>query len=398
MNKFEDKLTSNRVINLPDGHKVRLLGAFDTIVNEADGAIRPIRLPYPCFAEFPHRDFDSIRTVVSNCSGTRIEFMTEADSVKLTVRCTRVDYSEMPGIVNDFVACVNGVVKKEITPSADTAECISRAGSLVSKQIFRQSSTLEFSGLGKGEKTVTIWLPPALIVDLLGLDAMSPIRISQESHSPKWLHYGSSISHCHTVKSPLSVWPVVSATISGYEIMNMGFSGQCMLDPFVARTIAHSDADVITISAGVNIVGARSMDLRTFPPAVHNFLDIIRERKPNTPIVLISSILWPGSDNIPGPSDMRFNKDGSVTCYSYGDKADIAKGAMTLSASREELRQITDERRKTDKNLFYLNGLLLFGSDDVGKFQLLDGLHPTEALYKEIGRRFSRLVFQGLLA
>ena len=112
------------------------------------------------------------------------------------------------------------------------------------------------------------------------------------------------------------------------------------------------------------------------------------------PIVLVSSIYWPDSDDVPGPSDVRFHDDGSVTCYSYGDRKEIAVGALTLEQSREELQHVTQVRHDTyGENIQYLDGLTLFGPSDVGNFCLPDGLHPDAQLYAEIARRFSCQVF-----
>lgn len=243
---------------------------------------------------------------------------------------------------------------------------------------------------------MVIWLPQTVIVDLLGVSGVhgEPVEAAEESSTPRWLHYGSSISHCHTPSSPLQVWPVLAAGLNDLEVTNLGFAGQCMLDPYVAKAIAASDADVITLSVGVNITGARAMNQRTFTPALHGFLDVIRERHPDTPIVLVSSIYWPDSDDVPGPSDVRFHDDGSVTCYSYGDRKEIAVGALTLEQSREELQHVTQVRHDTyGENIQYLDGLTLFGPSDVGNFCLPDGLHPDAQLYAEIARRFSCQVF-----
>lgn len=166
-----------------------------------------------------------------------------------------------------------------------------------------------------------------------------------------------------------------------------------MLDPFVADAIAATDADVITVSVGVNLTGARSMDQRTFVPAFHGFIDRIRTQHPDTPIVVISSILWPGSEDVPGPSDVRFFDDGSMQCYSYGNAADIAKGALTLAESRRHLEYAVRVRAERGEAIAYLDGTRLYGESDVAEYPLPDGLHPDARLYQEIARRFTEFVF-----
>lgn len=82
---------------------------------------------------------------------------------------------------------------------------------------------------------------------------------------------------------------------------NLGVSGNCMLDPFVARTIRDLDVDAISLFIGIKILGGDTMRERTFAPAVHGFLDMIREGHPDTPIVVISPIFCPSAEDRPGP-------------------------------------------------------------------------------------------------
>lgn len=43
------------------------------------------------------------------------------------------------------------------------------------------------------------------------------------------------------------------------------------------------------------------MRLRAFGPAVHGFLDTLREGHPTTPLLVISPIYCPLHENTPGP-------------------------------------------------------------------------------------------------
>lgn len=389
----------SRVLELPEGGSVRLHGAFDVqdiVIGDVRG-LRPIRLPESSFVQFAPYERESMRTVISGCSGVHLRVETEATSVALKVRCFRVDYGELKSTANGFVACVDGKTVSEVESSVDFIEHVEgRDGRTSVSEKVKESSTVVFDGLPAGRKTVTIWLPQTMMVDLIGIQGADgePVEAAADSMSPRWLHYGSSISHCHTPALPTQVWPVIVSEKNGLELTNLGFAGQCMLDPYVARAVAASDADVITMSVGVNITGARTMNQRTFVPALHGFLDIVREKHPTTPIVLMSSIYWPESDDVPGPADVRFNDDGSVTCYCYGDKKDIPLGALTLEESRNELRELVQTRREAyGEPLYYVDGLTMFGPSDVNDYTLPDGLHPDARLYAEIARRFSASVF-----
>ncbi|MGO4680181.1 SGNH/GDSL hydrolase family protein [Microbacterium sp. 2MCAF23] len=376
-------------VSLPSG-TVRVEGHLD-LIETADG-VRPVRIPVSQWSHFPPAG-EILRAMASNASGVRLRVHTEATRLTLGVRCTRIRIgeAERPGDV--FVAQVEGTTvavaqapdtqTMHISPAADEATVIAHS----------ETSTVELAPLPAGPKVVTVFLPQGMTVDLVDIVGDSPVLPAPPSDRPVWLHHGSSISHCAEADLPTSVWPVFAAELTDLDVINLGFGGQCMLDPFVADAIAAAPADIISLKVGVNIVGARSMDQRTFAPALHGFIDRIRAGHPNTPIVLCSSILWPGSDEIPGPSDVEFFDDGGIRCFTAGDPADIGRGALTLAESRRHIEHVVEVRRQAGENISYLDGLTLYGPADVDRHPLPDSLHPDTALYEEIARRFAHRVF-----
>ena len=85
------------------------------------------------------------------------------------------------------------------------------------------------------------------------------------------------------------------------ELVNLGFGGSALLDPFTARAMRDTPADLISVKLGINVVNADVMRLRAFAPAVHGFLDTIREGHPTTPLLVVSPILCPVHEDTPGP-------------------------------------------------------------------------------------------------
>jgi lysophospholipase L1-like esterase len=63
-------------------------------------------------------------------------------------------------------------------------------------------------------------------------------------------------------------------------------------------------------------------------------------------------------------------------------------GDLTLVSIRALLEEIV--QRREDANLFYLNGLELFGETDF--YLAPDGLHPNAEGYRLIGERFAEMV------
>jgi hypothetical protein len=60
-------------------------------------------------------------------------------------------------------------------------------------------------------------------------------------------------------------------------------------------------ADLVSVKIGINLVNTDLMRLRAFAPAVHGFLDTIREGHPTAPLLVVSSMLCPIHEETPGP-------------------------------------------------------------------------------------------------
>ena len=52
---------------------------------------------------------------------------------------------------------------------------------------------------------------------------------------PRWITYGSSITHCRTAASPAATWPALVARARGLKLTALGFRGQAHADPMIAR-------------------------------------------------------------------------------------------------------------------------------------------------------------------
>ena len=131
-----------------------------------------------------------------------------------------------------------------------------------------------------------------------------------------WLHHGSSISHGSDAASPTTTWPALAASLGGVELINLGLGGSALLDPFTARALRDTPADLISVKIGINLVNADLMRLRAFTPAVHGFLDTIREGHPTTPLLVVSPILCPIHEDTPGPSAPDFTDSARAGCSS----------------------------------------------------------------------------------
>jgi hypothetical protein len=255
-------------------------------------------------------------------------------------------------------------------------------------------ATVRFDDLAPRAKDIEIWLPHYERIELVALRTNAPVE-PLSGPRKRWVHYGSSISQGSNAASPSTTWPAIAAALAGVELMNLGLSGSALLDPFVARAIRDQSADVISVKLGINLVNADLMRQRAFAPAVHGFLDTIRDGHPRTPLIVVSPLYCPIHETTPGPG--AFDADalahGTVRFIATGNPVEAHRsdglGRLNLSYIRDQLAAIVARRRDGDPFINYVDGLTLYGEADEATHPLPDQLHPDAATHRLIGERFA---------
>ncbi|GIF25465.1 lipase [Paractinoplanes tereljensis] len=364
-----------------------LRGALE--VERIGRGLRPHRLPAWARAQTP--DFQP-QMVEAQPSGVRLVFRTAATGIELDALPTRWAYRGVPPRPDGvYDLLVDGELVAQATIPGGTVHTIDMTTGTIEHRV-GEPGTIAFTGLPATAKEVEIWLPHTEAADLVALRADAPIEPSA-TRRPVWLHHGSSISQGSNAASPASTWPALAARQSGLELINLGLSGNALLDPFTARTIRDTPADLLSVKIGINLVNTDVMRLRAFVPAVHGFLDTIRDGHPDTPLVVASPIYCPIHEDTPGPGafDPDALREGRIRFRATGDPAERAAGKLTLTVIREHLARIVAERAATDPQLLYVNGLDLYGEADHAELPLPDALHPDAAAHRRIAARFAEL-------
>ncbi|MBT2468152.1 lipase [Streptomyces sp. ISL-66] len=367
-----------------------LRGALDLEHTER-GAL-PHRLPASARRQIPD---GQLAMAESQPSGVRLAFRTRATAVELDVVATKRVYVGAPPRPDGvYELLVDGrLAGRDSVTSGDTLTIDMAAGTTRART--GPVETLRFSGLSGEEKDVEIWLPHDETTRLVSLRTDAPVHTPPPRGRKVWMHHGSSISHGSNAATPTGIWPALAAASGNAELINLGFGGGALLDPFTARAMRDTPADLISLKIGINIVNTDAMRLRAFGPAVHGFLDTIREGHPTAPLLVVSPIHCPIHENTPGPCAPDFSamSEGRLRFVATGDPAESAAGKLTLTVIRDELARIVSLRAATDPNLHYLDGLDLYGEADHAELPLPDGLHPDPATHRRIAERFARLAF-----
>ncbi|HZX05939.1 GDSL-type esterase/lipase family protein [Kribbella sp.] len=353
--------------------------------------LMPHRLPAWARTQY---DDPQLEMVDSQPSGVRLVFRTAATWIELDTLPTKRDYVGAPPRPDGvYDVLVDGRLFTQLTaPDGDVITINLMTGATETRDGAPQ--TLRIDGLAAVPKTVEIWLPHNETTELVALRTDQPVE-PVPSGRRVWLHHGSSISHGSNATHPTGIWPALAAAQAGVELVNLGFGGSAYLQPFYARTIRETPADLISLKLGINIVNSDSYRLRSFTPAVHGFLDTIRDGHPDTPLLVISSILCPIHEDTPGPTGWNLEAlaAGEIRFSATGNPDEVPAGKLTLAVIRAELDRIVAQRALTDPNLHYLDGRALYGEPDNAAHPLLDDLHPDAATHELIADRFTQHAF-----
>ncbi|GLZ13700.1 lipase [Actinomadura sp. NBRC 104425] len=365
-----------------------LRGALD--VEHTARGLLPHRLPGWARRQIPD---DHLALAEAQPSGVRLAFRTRATVIELETLPTKRAYRGVPALADGvYDLLVDGGLTAQATVTGGNVRTVLDMVTQAVELREGPPGTARFTDLPARDKDIEIWLPHTEITEVIALRTDAPVSPATAGGRKVWLHHGSSISHGSNATHPTAIWPALAAARGGVELVNLGFGGGALLDPFTARAMRDTPADLISIKIGINIVNSDAMRLRAFAPAVHGFLDTIREGHPDAPLLVVSPVLCPVQEDTPGPLMPDFD-GGTLRFKATGDPAERAAGRLTLNVIRDELARIVRQRAADDPNLHYLDGRELYGEKDHAELPLPDAIHPDQAGHQRIADNFTRLVF-----
>ncbi|PYI54246.1 SGNH/GDSL hydrolase family protein [Paenibacillus flagellatus] len=308
-----------------------------------EGGVKPWRIPYDLFELFPPNGIGGTAEVTA---GVRVTFASDTTNVALELAPSSIPVE------------VDLVIEDEL---------------IATRRLEPGQTAVSFGELPGRDKTIEIYLPQKAptIVRSLGIDDGAAWRVP-ESRALRWIAYGSSITQCGGAFSPARTWPALVARRFGLDLTCFGFSGNCHLEPMVARQIRDRDADLISMCVGINVYGGSSLGKRTFRAAVIGFVQIVREKHPDTPIALMSPIWSPPRETTPNAVE------------------------FTLTEMRKEIEEaVAAMSALGDTRLHYVDGMTIF--DESYAEHLPDELHPDGTGYTIMGTNYGDKVMQPLL-
>jgi len=201
----------------------------------------------------------------------------------------------------------------------------------------------------------------------IGVDSAATI-LQPASNYPETTHpvvcYGTSITQGGCANRPGMSYSNILTRKFNREFINLGFSGNGQLDYEIAGVMAkRQDASLFVLDFIPNV------NLQQIKEKTATFVGILRKENPQTPILLVESVIFPHS------------------CFDQSMHQVVTEKNKALWEEYQKLKQ------QGDKNIHYLSSKNLLGKDGEAT---VDGIHLTdlgferfsEALYKAIRKIF----------
>jgi len=165
------------------------------------------------------------------------------------------------------------------------------------------------------------------------------------------LFYGSSITQGGCAARPGMAYAAILGRALDMETINLGFSGNAHMDEELIELFAEVDASVYVLNPLPN------MDVEMVNTRYVNFVQRLRELRPDTPIVLVGNII---------PQSLWFSSASGEKVAGRSSAADQAWNAL---------------RQAQVPGLYFVPGEQLLGKDGE---DTVDGVHPTDVGFMRI--------------
>ena len=200
--------------------RVKAIGALD--FDKEPTGLRPRRLPDWTRNQVPQ----GLDAMIRMPSGVRLEFRTDSTFIGIEVLVTSMGFLEGQSREIAFNLECDGQLFSGWSVGGNTivADSESPAGF---KILRGKPNVVVFDELPPGMKNVCVWLPHNAYVELRNLQLENRAKLTHiETKKLRWVHYGSSISHCMEAREPAFTWPAVASRLSGLSLINLGVGGQ----------------------------------------------------------------------------------------------------------------------------------------------------------------------------
>jgi lysophospholipase L1-like esterase len=191
----------------------------------------------------------------------------------------------------------------------------------------------------------------------LGVEPGSDVQEAPAyEHSGRIVFYGTSITQGGCASRPGMAFTNILSRSLNRECINLGFSGNGKGEPALAHIISEiPDVDCYVLDYDANVASVEAMQ-ETLP----EFIRILREKHPQTPILVISRVL---------AANEFYNQEALE---------------KRLGKTQVQANTVAHLREQGDRNISFLDGSRLMGEASLEG--TVDGSHPTDLGFWEIAK------------
>jgi hypothetical protein len=203
------------------------------------------------------------------------------------------------------------------------------------------------NGLGDGEKQYRLYLPLYNGMESLSVGTPDEAAFAWNApdETPPIVVYGTSITQGGCASRPGMAYPAILGRRLDRPMINLGFSGNGRLEPEMAELLGELDPALYVLDPLPNNLPQQAAQ------RLPKFLEIIRAKRPTTPILLVG-----------GPR--------------YADSLALAARAERVAAADRAVEKVVQDRRSQgDTKLYFVAGPDLAAN---GGDATVDGTHPTD--------------------
>jgi hypothetical protein len=194
------------------------------------------------------------------------------------------------------------------------------------------------------ERRYRLYLPLYNGIATLEIGTEGAARAAKVNGEKPIVIYGTSIVQGASAMRPGMAYPAQLGRRLGRPVLNLGFSGNGRGEPEVAALLAELDPAIFVLDPLPNMSGPK------ITPLVEEFIAILRQSHPETPIVLVESIVYANAYLVPAREERH-------------------------SDSSRQMRELWERLSQNDPHLHLVRADRLLGEDGE---DTVDGTHPTD--------------------
>jgi lysophospholipase L1-like esterase len=308
-------------------------GSYDRLPARAETVVRP-----------------QIWNLAQNSSGISIRFVTDSPEISARWALKNKAFSLLNMVATSFSGVdlyvkENGRWRWAGAGRGDKFPSIE--AKIIGNMSWRPREYRLYLPLYNGVETVEIGLP-----ENASISKAAPVSADVKP----LVFYGTSIVQGASASRAGLSYPAILSRRLDLPIINLGFSGNCKMEPEVADLLAELDPRVYFIDCLPNLSSGEEVAEKT-PPLIEK----LRRARPATPIVLVENIVYPDT---------------------FLEERKRAVVEAKNSAFRKVYQNL---QRAGVKNIYYIPAADLLGADGEAT---VDGIHPTDVGFERMANAF----------